>query len=720
MKKIFILAIAMFKIFLFSVYAEAPVIVNDNVRSISLGRLIEIFEDRNRSYSAAEVFSNKYSSIKSAGESPSFGFTRSVYWVKFSVKSESKSSYNTRWLLELDYPLMDKITLYEYTPAGTITTRTTGYAFPYNTRDIRHRNFIFNIEIPPETTKTFLMRFENEDRMEFPLTLWSSGAFQEKDHEQQYVLGIYYGIIFVMFFYNLFIFLSIRDRSYLYYIFYIFMFWMFQSTQNGLAYEYMNGIIFNTHYIPQVGSILMLTSVYFAESFLNMKKNLPGYHRFYPAMKVLLLLSTLAPFVLNYTWSILFYIFTTVLTIILIYSSGIICAFKKYRPAVYYTMAWTFVLFGGLIYAMKVLAIVPNNYFTSYAIQVGSALEVMLLSFGLGNKINMLNEEKDRAQQNLISSQQVMVDNLNRSKTEIEEAHTKLGISEERYRHLVESSSDIIFTLDEDLKFITANYAIERELRLHPENIQGKNFIDILYTGDEVQSMFGMLVQEKIDEFVKVRQPVRFRAQFKSPISTEPKEMLLQMEFINAQGRNEILGKISNIIDDTLLRYFVYEKQKYSISNYLINAEDITHRITRNLKRFIQDSEIRVIQIALREIIINAIEHGNLGVTFQDKSEALENDCYFQMIREKQNSPECRDRRVHVEYIINGDRASFIVSDEGDGFEHQEYLSGSSDTANREFLSHGRGLSIVRNAFDEISFNKKGNLVMLVKYFGGK
>jgi len=705
-----------FEIFHLSLYANEPVVINENVKKVSLGKCIEIVEDKNKTYTVDEIIGNKYNSVRSSSESPSFGFTDSAYWIKFSVKSESKINYNTRWLLELDYALMDKITLYEYTTAQKFPAKSTGYISPFKSRDIKHRNFVFNIELPPESTKSFILRFENEDRMEFPLILWSQQAFQEKDHTQQYILGVYYGILLVMFFYNLFIFVSIRDKSYLYYIFYIFTFSLFQLTQNGLAYEFLNPVISNTHYIPQIGSILMLTSVFFAESFLNLKVNLPRYHKLYPAMKMLLLLSMVSPYALKYSYSVLFYIFTTILTIILIYSSGVICAFKKYRPAIFYTIAWTFVLFGGVVYAMKVLAIVPNNYFTSYAIQVGSALEVMLLSLGLGNKINMLNEEKDKAQQNVIKSQQLMVDNLNTSKKEIEEAHAQLSISEERYRHLVESSRDIIFTLDENLKFITANKAISKELRLDPDRISGLNFLEIIYMGEKEQSMFGMMVKEKIDEFLKSRKPVNFRAQFKSPINTEPKEMLLSLEFINFEGKNEILGKISNILDDTLLKYFVYEKQKYSISNYLINAEDITHRVTRNLKRFIEDSEIRIIQIALREVIINSIEHGNLGVTFQDKTNAMESNRYFELIREKQIASDKRDKKVHIEYIINNDRAAFIISDEGEGFEHKDFLKENTNT-NNEMLAHGRGLSIIMNVFDEVKFNKKGNLVMLVKYF---
>lgn len=700
-----------------TLFADEPLILNGNTEKVALGYHIRIYEDRDRSFTVEDVINGSRESIQSGSESPSFGFTNSAYWVKFSVRSELNSGSRNQWLLELDYALMDKITLYEIPPANENTARTTGYTYPFNSRDIKHRNFVFGLDIPPGSTKTVIMRFENEDRMEFPLTLWSQRAFQQKDHTQQYILGIYYGILLVMFFYNLFIFISIRDRSYLYYIAYILAFLIFQLTQNGIAYELLNGLIVNTHYIPQIGSVLMLTSVYFAESFLNVKTNLPRYYRLYPVMKILLMLSLLSPIVLSYSYSVLFYIFATILTIILIYSSGILCVIKGYRPSIYYTIAWSFVLFGGMIYAMKVLAVIPNNYFTTYAIQVGSALEVMLLSLGLGNKINVLREEKEKAQQSVIESQQLLVNNLNTSKKQIEEAHASLSISEEKYRILVENSSDIIFTLDENLKFINANMSIAKELRLNQDKISGLDFFSLLYKSDRDQNITDMLTQEKIDEFIKSRKPVQFVARFRSPISTEPKEMLVNLEFIDYKGKNEILGKASRLQDDNLLQYFRYENQKYSISNYLNTVEEITHRITRNLKRYLSDMEIMFIQIALREVIINSIEHGNLGITFQEKTDVIENDRYFEFIRDKQIASENLNKKVHIDYTISEDMAAFKISDEGDGFDHRKFIENVASIAGNGDMSHGRGLVMVMNVFDEVRFNSTGNQVQLIKYF---
>src|SRR5690606_1087319 len=72
-----------------------------------------------------------------------------------------------------------------------------------------------------------------------PLTLWSPQAFLEAQPERIYVLGIIYGVLLVMLVYNLFIYLSVRDTSYLYYILYIGSFGLYQISVNGAGIQYL-------------------------------------------------------------------------------------------------------------------------------------------------------------------------------------------------------------------------------------------------------------------------------------------------------------------------------------------------------------------------------------------------------------------------------------------------------------------------------------------------
>ncbi len=297
------------------------------------------------------------------------------------------------------------------------------------------------------------------------------------------------------------------------------------------------------------------------------------------------------------------------------------------------------------------------------------------------------------------------------------EANRNISLSEQKYRVLVEGSNDIIFSLNENFEVLTINRAVKKQFNISPERLLQRNFMDLVYEDDSKTSVTRQFVREKLELFQHDKNPVTFKAEFKSPNIVEPKEMTISLEYIDIDGKTEIFGKASRIPDDTLMDYFISEKQNYSIGNSLIAAEDITFRITTNLKCFMKQKDVLLLRIALREMIINAIEHGNLGVSFDEKSQATLNDNYFEYIMQRQNDPRFKNKRVNIEYMIKADRAVYKITDEGDGFDHQSHFNKDADDPNENMLMHGRGITMTREIFDRIEYNKKGNQVLLVKYF---
>ncbi|MCP4136328.1 MAG: PAS domain S-box protein [bacterium] len=300
---------------------------------------------------------------------------------------------------------------------------------------------------------------------------------------------------------------------------------------------------------------------------------------------------------------------------------------------------------------------------------------------------------------------------------DLNEANTRITHSEEKYRFLVEGSKDIVFSLDENWNFITANKAISNQLNLRPESVSGLNFNDILY--EDKDGVTKEIVKEKLEAFVKERAPIQFKARFKSSISAEPKEMQVRLEYINIIGKNEVLGKASSVLEDVLMRYFISEEQQFIIGNYLVTAEDITHRLTRNLRKYLRSKEVNLLRLGLREMVINAIEHGNLDISYNEKTELILRGEYLDFISERQNDPRYSERRVTIEYSIATDRVTYIISDEGKGFDYNKILNSELSDLNKAMFSHGRGILMARDIFDEIVYNVDGNRVVLVKRFGG-
>ena len=244
---------------------------------------------------------------------------------------------------------------------------------------------------------------------------------------------------------------------------------------------------------------------------------------------------------------------------------------------------------------------------------------------------------------------------------DLKAANEIITLSEEKYRVLVEGSEDIIFSLDGKWNFLTANASMKRHLNYPLDRIQRMNFMDIVYGDDE--STTRQMVQEILRQFSEGRKTVQFKAEFKCLYRSEPIELQVKLEYLNSEDRNEVLGKASRMTEDALLNHFVGEKQQYEIGNYLITAEEVSFRITRNLVRYMDAREVNNLRIALREIIINSIEHGNLNISFEEKSDALVSDRYFSFLSQRQKDEKYASRKVFIEYEADSSGVRYFIRD---------------------------------------------------------
>jgi hypothetical protein len=307
-------------------------------------------------------------------------------------------------------------------------------------------------------------------------------------------------------------------------------------------------------------------------------------------------------------------------------------------------------------------------------------------------------------------------DLLRKPKEGTKEANKKISMSERKYRLLVDESNDLIFSLKEDFSFIAVNKAILSHLQVDPASVRSLNFMDLLYDGPYGRQTPKKLVRAKLDRIVRVKRPIEFVTDFKSAFTTDPLEMLVKLEYLDIEGKNEIHGIATPIIEDILLKDFIYEKQKFTIGNYLIYADDIARYMSRNLLKIMQRDEVSMIKLGLREIIINAIEHGNLEITYNEKTEAINNNSYAYLIAERRNDPQHADKIISIEYEITPQKAEFIITDQGDGFDHQMILNSDINIINEGSNLHGRGILITKEIFDEVKYNDMGNQVILIKY----
>lgn len=296
-------------------------------------------------------------------------------------------------------------------------------------------------------------------------------------------------------------------------------------------------------------------------------------------------------------------------------------------------------------------------------------------------------------------------------------ANKQITSSEKKYRILTEGTEDCIFSLNKDLYFLNANKQSFKKLNLKEENLSKTHFFDILYMEEDHKDFFKDFVKDKLETLKENRERVNIRSKLKSFFSKEPDSYNISFEYLEIENDFEIICKATRLQEDNILKYIQAESGKYVIDNYMLTIEEISNRLVNYLPKFLDNESIAQIRLGLREILINAVEHGNLDISFEEKSKALENNNYFIFIRNRQKDQKYKDKKIIIEYSLTPSRVIYRITDNGNGFDVKNILKISDDNVESFDLQHGRGILMARNIFDKISYNTKGNMVTLTKVF---
>ncbi len=116
-------------------------------------------------------------------------------------------------------------------------------------------------------------------------------------------------------------------------------------------------------------------------------------------------------------------------------------------------------------------------------------------------------------------------------------------------------------------------------------------------------------------------------------------------------------------------------------------------------------------EVLLFELLVNAIEHGNLGFTYNEKTELLDAEKWYETVQERLEMEEYRTKLVTLNASISASEIRFCIEDEGEGFDWEPYLDFSTDE--RILDNHGRGIAICNHDTGfSIKFLEKGNIVV--------
>ena len=125
----------------------------------------------------------------------------------------------------------------------------------------------------------------------------------------------------------------------------------------------------------------------------------------------------------------------------------------------------------------------------------------------------------------------------------------------------------------------------------------------------------------------------------------------------------------------------------------------------------INSEDLYKLQTVLMELLTNALEHGNCGITYEEKTAWLENGGnILSLIAEKCKDPQIAARKIHISYALGSTKSKFLIRDEGEGFDWKSRLNKNEYSEEM----HGRGLKLSENLVSNLTYNEKGNEVSFI------
>jgi len=377
-------------------------------------------------------------------EVPSFGFSAHTYWFHFRIPASTRD-----WILELDYALLDQIDLYRIIDGNLKENISTGDQLHFEKRPIEHRAFLFPIPMFDRSQEVFL-KIRSTSSIQLPLTLWPEKKFFEQDQLRFAEHGVYYGIVLVMALYNFFLFLRLRDSAYAFYVLYVITFALTQLSLTGFAYQFLwpGFPWWNGQSIAVMTPLIVVSAVVFFADFLKLKSLYPRLYRFIWGQAVIGLsfavLSLFLPYAIMIRCAAALVIISC-LSILMI--SYYITIKDSHKYAVYFSAAWSFFLVGTVVLAMNKFGLLPRTWMTESAAQIGSAIEIILLSFALAERLHDANKRQLLAEtETLRISEQLVYEQRKQNEVlegKVEERTEDLLLALDKVKKLNEELSDL-------------------------------------------------------------------------------------------------------------------------------------------------------------------------------------------------------------------------------------------------------------------------------------
>lgn len=429
---------------------------------------VEYLEDKDGAVTLADVENAGFKPYP--GNVPNFFISHSTFWVKISIANYTA---DTSFLINVGHPTLNEVIFYTKDMNRADSVRISE-ELPFKKRSFQNQNLIFPVNIKKGGQVTCYFKFSASEQILFPIDVGVRQVVLDDLALKDLIFGIYAGLILFMLLYNSFLFASTKDASYFYYVAYIIFVGLSQCMLQGYTFRFFwpNLPSLNNYAAVIIPFFNGIAAAEFIKSFLNLRQL---SRRIYIGLSIVELM-----YLVSFILCILGFWQEAQIAVQLVASLGAVYMFaallslRKFRGAQILIIAWSLFLGSVVVFVLRNIGVLPYNDFTYYALQVGSAIEAILLSIALGDKINLYKKdalEASKENERLIRDQNVMLEkqvhertlelevantNLNQTLSQLKEAQSKL-VESEKMVSLGQLTAGIAHEINNPINFVTSN-----------------------------------------------------------------------------------------------------------------------------------------------------------------------------------------------------------------------------------------------------------------------
>lgn len=509
----------------FHIVGQQTFVFDQTNTNTLIGKNLFLLVDETHKLGLQDVIQSKEFTVCN-NQVPNLGIGTANYWLKFKILNTTDE---TKLMVGIPYAVLDSIDFYEVQGNSVLRKISVGDNYLFGQRKFLQTDFLFDIELPTDSQKTFFVKISSGEQIIVPVMVGTEKNVLESSAETELIFGIYLGIVMAMALYNLFLFFIVGDKSYLYYVVYFFFISLTQATIFGYPFKYLwpNAPVFSNHTLIIFPALAGLSAIQFTRHFLKTKYYTPRLNKGLNLFAIAYLGAVLISYLDYPQLSFKIIDFTGLSISIYCLAFTIIIVRKGFYPAKYFLIAWSVFLCSVIVYVLRNLGILPYNDFTNYSILFGTSFETITLSIALAARINDLKRDKEISQarivealmenERIVKEQNITLErNVQKRTEQLSKTNTELSVALESLKaaqiQLVESekmaslgqlTAGIAHEINNPINFVTSSVVpLKRDIDFILKIVEKYEVLHESFLEEKLQEV--MLYKKKVDfEYLK-------------------------------------------------------------------------------------------------------------------------------------------------------------------------------------------------------------------------